>query len=99
MFASFTSRSDVFVTMGTKGLTGSNSERMEQNVHSDECDSRDRASTMCHLMSGNPTQSRSWLSERFYSLRYVGFSTLRKNAKPESSPTKARWITRAIYRS
>ena len=39
------------------------------------------------------------LSERFYFLRYVGFSSLRKNAEPESSGAKARWITRALYRS
>jgi hypothetical protein len=39
------------------------------------------------------------LSERFYFLRYVGLSSLWKNAEPESSGAKARWITRALYRS
>jgi hypothetical protein len=39
------------------------------------------------------------LGERLYFLRYVGLSSLRKNADPESSGAKARWITRALYRS
>ena len=46
--------------------------------------------------SENPAKPGAGLGERFYSFRYVEFGSLRKNAKPESSLAKARWITRAL---